>query len=391
MIVAISAVRTPMGKFGGTLKDFFAYELGGIVLKEACKRAKIPPHQIDECFLGCCFLAGNGINPARTASRLAGFPASVSATTIAMACASGMKAVIMGIQSILSGDAEIAAAGGMESVSNIPYLFVDSRWKQLKQGNKILLDGWCDARDPFLKNPRVGNTAENLISKYKISRKQQDIFALESLQKALSAQKKGLFKPEIVPIPLKHTSQNQIFAEDETIRENPSLKELEKLNPVFKEKGTLTAGNSSQSADGASAVLLTTEKKAKKTGTKPLFKICSYAVGAVENKWAEEAPSRVLPMALKKSGMTLKDLDYLEINEAFAGMILANLKILNYDTKKLNVNGGSIALGHPLGSSGSRILVTLYHVLKERGGEIGGAVIGGVGGVAASIIIQRYE
>ncbi len=391
-ITAAAAVRTPIGKFGGSLREVPVYQLGAAVIKAACQRANIQPEQIEDCILGCCRHAGNGTNPARTAARFAGLRKETPAATITMACASGMRAVIMGIQTLLAGDAEIIVTGGMESMSTIPYLLLNARWHGFKQGDQILRDGWYDSRDPFIENKGTGITTEALIKKYQITREEQDLFALESHKKALEARKKKLFQGEITPVEIEtNDGFREYWSEDETIREDTSLEKLAKLKPVFSENGTLTAGNSSPLSDGAASILLTTQKKAAKIGAKPLFSICSYAVGAADNEWMGEGPAKVLPKALKKAGMTLKDIDFLEINEAFSGMVLANQKILKWDPKKLNVKGGAIALGHPVGCSGARILTTLYHILKDFNGEIGAAAVGGAGGVAAAMVIQRHD
>jgi acetyl-CoA C-acetyltransferase len=395
-ITAISAVRTPTGKFGGTLKEIPVYHLGASVIRAACKKGGVSPNEIDECVLGCCRQAGNGTNPARTAALSAGLSKETPAATITMACASGMRAVILGIQTILSGDSEITAVGGMESMSTIPYLLLDARWKGFNHGSKMLVDGWYDSRDPFIANKGTAETTETLIAKYGITRAKQDQFALQSHQKASQARKKNLFKTEIVPIELETSERlKHFFTEDETIREDSTLEKLSKLKPVFGENGTLTAGNSSPLSDGAAALILTTKEKGRSLGARPLFSICSYAIGAVNNELMGEGPARVLPMALKKAGMSLKNIDFLEINEAFSGMVLANQKILEtekgWNPEKLNVKGGAIALGHPVGCSGARILVTLYHILKDFDGEIGAAAIGGAGGVAAAMVIQRHE
>jgi acetyl-CoA C-acetyltransferase len=379
-IVAVSAVRTPMGKFGGTLKDTPVFHLGAHAIQEAVKRSGFLPKQIQTCLMGCCRQAGNGTNPARTAARLAGLPKEVPATTITMACASGLRAVLLGAFEILAGEANVVVVGGMENMSQMPHLVLNSRWENLAQEKRVV-DSWWDSRDPLIEEKFPGSITELLVKKHKITRKEQDAYAFESHQKAIEAQKNGLFREEIAPI--------QTLHEDETIRKETSLQKLESLPPVFQEDGTLTAGNSSPFADGASALVLTTRKKAKAIGAKPLFSLVAWAEGGVENKWMGEGPAFVLPLALKKAKMHLEDLDFLEVNEAFAGMVLANEKLLKWDRSKLNKKGGALALGHPVGCSGARILVTLYYILKDFQGEWGACAIGGAGGVASALIIQR--
>ncbi|MHB2018082.1 MAG: thiolase family protein, partial [Candidatus Xenobia bacterium] len=377
--------RTPMGKFGGTLRDVPVYEMGAVAIREAVARAGIAPELIGEVLIGCCRQAGNGTNPARTAARMAGIPSHISAVTITQACASGTRAVIFGSQLLRMGEAQFVVAGGMESMSTIPYLIKDARWQGFRLGNKTIIDGWDDSRDPFIDDIGTGQITENLVNKHHITRQEQDQFALESHQKAAAARAEGCFQQEIVPI----TVEDKTLTHDESIREDTSLEKLGRLRPSFRRDGTLTAGNSSGLTDGASAMVLTTREVARAHGLKPLFTIQSYAVAAVDNEWMGEGPSVGLPIALERAGMQLQDLDFIEINEAFAGMVLANERLLRWDRARLNVHGGAIALGHPVGCSGSRILVTLYHILKQHNGEVGGAAIGAAGGVTAAVLIRR--
>jgi len=388
-VVVVSGVRTPMGSFGGTLRDMPVYDLGAIVIAEALKRVGLKGEQIDEVIIGHCRQAGNGPNPSRTAAVRGGIPVSVPTHTVNMACPSGMKALSLASQAIRLGEAELIIAGGMESMSTIPYLLKGVRWQGFRLGDKILQDGWADTIDP-LCNLGMGQTAENLVEKYKISREEQDKFALESHRKAAKAQDMGWFDSEIVPVTVpQQKGEPIIFSKDETIRRDTSLEKMAKLPPVFKKDGTVTAGNACQMTDGAVALLVTSRRKAKELGLKPLFSLVSYAQVAVEPSVMGEGPSLSIPKALEQAKMTLKDMDLIEVNEAFAVQVLANERVLRWDRGKLNVHGGAIALGHPTGISGARILLTLYHALKAHDGELGIAGICGGGGVSMAMVIKR--
>lgn len=389
-IVAISAVRTAMGKFGGTLKDIPAYDLGAVVIKEAIKRASISSNQVDDVILGNCRQAGNGPNPARTASVKGGVPDSVPVITLNMACPSGMRALAFATQSIRLGEANIVLVGGFDSMSTIPYLLKSARWDGFKMGNKILEDGWSDSIDPLI-GQGMGDTAENLFDIYKISREEQDEFAVDSHKKASAAQKSGWFDEEIVPVEIPGTNKNPsiIFDKDETIRHDIDKEKMAKIKPAFKRDGTVTAGNACGLSDGATALVITHRKMAEKLGVKPLFSIVSYSQVAVNPKTMGEGPALSIPAALEKAGMTLNDMDLIEVNEAFAIQVLANEKVLKWKREKLNVHGGAIALGHPTGISGARILVTLYHALKRLDKIYGVASICGGGGVSMAAVIKR--
>jgi acetyl-CoA C-acetyltransferase len=388
-VVVISAARTPMGRFGGTLRDVMAYDLGAVVVSEVLRRAGIDGEQVDEVILGNCRQAGNGPNPSRTASVRGGIPVSVPTHTVNKACPSGMKAVALASQAIRLGDSEIVVAGGMESMSTMPYLLKGVRWAGFKLGNKVLEDAWSDTIDP-LCNMGMGQTAENLVEKYKISREEQDKFSLESHQKAAKAQDEGWFDEEIVPVKVPQPKGEPIlFSKDETIRRDTSSEKMAKLPPVFKKDGTITAGNACQMSDGAAALVVTSRGKAKALGVKPLFSIVSCSQVAVEPAYMGEGPGVSIPMALKRAGMSLDDMDLIEVNEAFAVQVLANERVLGWDRSKLNVHGGAIALGHPTGISGARILITLYYALKQHDKEIGIAGICGGGGVSMAMVIRR--
>ncbi len=389
-IVIISACRTAMGKFGGSLKDIESYDIGGVAIKAAIERAKISPNQIDDVILGSCRQAGNGPNPARTAAIRGGVPSSVPVVTLNMACPSGMRSVALASQSIRLGEAEIVLAGGFENMSSIPYLLKGARWDGFKMGNKIIEDGWSDSIDPLI-GQGMGETAENLYDKYKIPREEQDDFAIKSHLKASAAQKNGWYNEEIVPIVIPSTKRTPeiIFDKDETIRHDINLEKMAKIPPAFRKGGTVTAGNSCGLSDGATALIVTSRKKANELGVKPLFSIVSYAQLAVEPSTMGEGPAFAIPEALKKAGMTLNDIDLIEINEAFAIQVLSNQKVLKFDMNKLNVNGGAIALGHPTGISGARILVTGYYAMKRLDKNYCVTSICGGGGVTNAMIIKR--
>lgn len=387
-VVAVSAVRTPMGKFGGSLKDVPVYDLGALVIKEALIRARLDGERVDEVIFGNCRQAGNGPNPSRTASVRGGIPVSKPTHTINMACPSGMKTIAVAAQSIRLGESEIILTGGMESMSTIPYLLKNARWEGFKMGDKVLMDGWGDNIDP-LCNLGMGQTAENLVKKYGISREEQDRFALSSHKKAAEAWEKDLFNEETVPVEIKNKTGPFNFSKDETIRADTTMEKLALLKPAFEKEGTVTAGNACSMSDGAAALVMTSRKKAKELGASPLFSILSYAHTAVEPKTMGEGPAISIPLALKAAKMNLTDVDLVEINEAFAVQVLANQRVLNISSEKLNVHGGAIALGHPTGISGARILVTLYHALKNRNQEIGLAAICGGGGVSMAMVIRR--
>jgi acetyl-CoA C-acetyltransferase len=389
-IVAISAVRTPMGRFGGTLRNVAAYDLGAAAIRAALSRAQVAGDAIDAVIYGSCRQAGNGPNPARTAAVRGGVPVSVPVETINMACPSAMRAIVAGSQAIRLGDSRIVLAGGMDSMSTIPYLLKNCRWDGFKMGDRTLLDGWSDSVDP-LCNMGMGATAENLVDKYKIPRAEQDAFAVESHHKAAQAQANGWFDEEIVPLEVPGVgSQPAVrFEKDETIRADTSVEKIAKLKPVFRKDGTVTAANACGMSDGATALVLTSREHARQLGATPLFSLLGYSSVAVEPSTMGEGPGVSIPAALARAGIALAQMDLLEVNEAFAVQVLANERVLKWDRQKLNIHGGAIALGHPTGISGARIVVTLYHALKRTGGEVGLAAICGGGGVSMALIIRR--
>jgi acetyl-CoA C-acetyltransferase len=388
-IVVISGARIPMGRFGGTLKDIPAFDLGGVAVAGALRRAGLKGEDIDDVVLGSCRQAGNGPNPSRSASLKGGIPESVPTITLNMACPSGMRALAMASQSIRLGDANTVMVGGFDSMSTIPYLLKDVRWEGFKMGNKTLLDGWSDSIDPVC-NMGMGQTAENLVDKYNLSREEMDEFALSSHQKAAEAQDNGWFDEEITPVEVPQNKAEPImFSKDETIRRGSTMEKMAKLPAVFRKDGKITAANACGMSDGAVALVVTSRSKAEELGAKPLFSIESYSQVAVDPTLMGDGPGVSIPAALESAGMSLGDMDFIEVNEAFAAQVLANERVLKWDRDKVNVHGGAIALGHPTGISGARIVLTLYHVLRVHEGELGVAGICGGGGVSMAMVIRR--
>lgn len=390
-VVAISAARTPMGRFGGTLKDFPVYNLGATAIRAAIGRAGVPADAVDEVIYGNCRQAGNGVNPARSASRFGGVPDQVPAHTVNMACPSGMKSMMLGAQALLAGDAKVLVCGGMDSMSTIPFLLKNVRWEGFKMGDRKLEDGWSDSVDPVV-GFGMGMTAENVAEKYGISRQAMDEFAAESQRRAAEAQERGWFDAEVVPveIPGQGKSPAVQFARDESIRGDTTVEKLAKLKPAFKpDGGKVTAGNACGMTDGACALVLTSREQAKALGVTPLFSILGYSNCAVDGAFMGEGPGVAIPKALQAAGRSLADMDLLEVNEAFAAQVLCNEKMLGFDRKRLNVHGGAIALGHPTGISGARIVITLLYALRRTGGELGVASICGGSGVTTAMVIRR--
>jgi acetyl-CoA C-acetyltransferase len=393
--VILSAVRTPSGRFQGSLSGFPAPKLGAMVVKEAVRRAGIgDPAQIDEVIMGNVVTAGEGQAPARQAAIFAGLPPSVGATTINKVCGSGLKAVMLAAQAIKAGDGDLFVAGGMESMSRAPFL-VDGRTGALRYGHTqltdaLLLDGlW----DPFM-NWGMGDAAEFIADEYEVTRQAMDEFALRSHQRAIAAIETGKFKAEIVPVEIPgKKGQVTVFDTDETPRRDTSLEALASLKPAFQKDGKVTAGNAPGLNDGAAAVVVASRAKAEALGAKPLARIVGQAQAAVEPKYLFIAPAKAIPRLLEKAGWALPQVDLIEINEAFAAQVLADgyaLADMGWDWDKVNVNGGGIALGHPIGASGARILTTLIYALKEHGLKRGVATLclGGAEAVAMAIEVE---
>ncbi len=390
--VILSAARTPIGRFQGALNGINATKLGAIAVKAAVERAGIDAKDIEEVLMGNVVQAGNGQAPARQAAIFAGVPATVSATTVNKVCGSGLKAAMMSAQAIRAGDAELFIAGGMESMSRAPYL-VNGRSGELKFGNQALTDALLNDGlwDPF-ENWGMGMAAEFIADEYEVTRAAMDEFALRSHLKAAEAQEAGHFKLEIVPVQIPGRKGDvTIFDTDEGPRKESTLEGLAKLKPAFKENGKVTAGNASSMNDGAAAVVISSRAYAERKGLKPMARIVGYAQAAVEPKYLFAAPAHAMPKLLNKIGWTLKDVDLIELNEAFAAQVLADgyaLADQGWDWSKVNVNGGAIALGHPLGASGARVLTTLIYALKDRGLKRGIASLCLGGGEAVAMAVE---
>jgi acetyl-CoA C-acetyltransferase len=385
--VIAAAVRTPTGKFLGGLSSFSAPQLGAIVIKEAVKRSAIAPDAIDEVIMGNVVSAGIGQAPARQAAVYAGLPVDIPAFTVNKVCGSGLKAVMLAAQAIRAGDAQAFVAGGMESMSNAPYLLPKARTGYRMGDGKIIdavvHDGlWCAFEDIHM-----GSEAEIIAEKFCVTRDEQDRFSLQSHQRAAAATAAGRFKDEIVPIEVKQKSGVVVIDKDEPIRADSSLEALAKLKPAFQEGGTVTAGNAPGLSDGASATVVADQDFARAHGLPVLARITGYASAAIEPRYIFAAPTRAVRRLLERTGLEISDFDLIEVNEAFAAQALANGKELDWDWSRVNVNGGAVALGHPIGSSGSRVLTTLIHELRRRGGGRGLATLclGGGGAVAMSI------
>jgi len=388
-VVIVSAVRTPIGSFMGGLSTVTAPKLGAIAIKGALEKIQLDPNVVDEVFMGTVIQAGLGQAPARQAALYAGLSNNVACTTVNKVCASGMKALMLGAQAIKCGDAEIVVAGGMENMSLIPH------YMNLRSGTKfgpstmvdgMQKDGLTDAYD----NNAMGVSADLCATEYKISREEQDNFAIQSYERSAKAWSEGKFDNEIVPVPVPQRKGDPIIISKDEEFSNVTLAKIPTLSPVFTKEGTVTAANASTINDGAAAVVLMSEEKAISLGLKPLAYIKGYADAAQEPKWFTTTPAKALPKALAKANLTLDEIDYFEFNEAFSVVGLANSKILGLDNDKVNVNGGAVSLGHPLGCSGTRIIVTLLNVLEQNNAKYGAAAICNGGGGASAFVIERY-
>ncbi|MEY4522337.1 MAG: hypothetical protein RIT10_1522 [Bacteroidota bacterium] len=387
-VYIVAAARTPIGSFLGGLSTIPATTLGAIAIKGAIEKGNIPADKIDEVFMGNVLQAGVGQAPARQAALGAGLQQSVPCTTVNKVCASGMKAIMLGAQSILAGDNELVVTGGMESMSQTPH-YIDGR-NGTKFGNIQLIDGITKdgLLDVYSKVP-MGNCAELCAKEYNITREDQDNFAIASYTKSAEAWKAGKFDNEIVPVAVPQRKGDPILVTEDEEYKNVFLDKIPGLRPAFDKDGTITAANASTLNDGASALVLASKEAVEKYNLKPIGKIVSYADAAQAPEWFTTAPSLAIPKALDKAGLTVKDVDFWELNEAFAVVGIANTQILGIDPAKVDVNGGAVALGHPLGNSGSRVVVTLLNVLKQNNAKIGGAGICNGGGGASAIIIEN--
>jgi len=388
--VIISAARTPVGKFLGSLKGFTSTELGALVVRESVKRAGVKPEDVDEVIMGCVIQAGLGQNPARQAALNGGLPSTVAAVTVNKVCGSGLKAVMMAAQGVQLGDSELVVAGGMESMSNAPYLLPKAR-EGYRLGNGELVDSmindglWC-----AFENYHMGCTGEVVAEEYAISRSQQDEFAVNSHRKAAAAIKQGKFKDEIVPVEIpQKKGAALIFDTDETVREDTTAEVLGKLKPAFKSEGTVTAGNAPGVNDGASAVVVTSLRRARELGVEPMAKIVAQAVAGVEPRMVMMAPVEAVRKLFKKTGWSGSEVDLIELNEAFSVAAVAVTRELGLDPAKVNVNGGAVALGHAIGQSGSRLLTTILYELKRRDARRGIVALCLGGGNAVAMAIER--
>jgi acetyl-CoA C-acetyltransferase len=391
-VVIVSAARTAIGKFGGSLAKISAPELGAIAIRSALERAKVAPTQVSEVIMGEVLAAGLGQNPARQAAIKAGIPVDVPAMTINKVCGSGLKAVMLAANAIIAGDAEILVAGGQENMSASPHLLMGSRdgfrMGDAKLVDSMIVDGLWDVYNQY----HMGVTAENVAKEHSISREDQDKFAINSQNKAEAAQKAGRFKDEIVPVPIPQRKGDPVpFAEDEYIRAGATLDQIAGLKPAFAKDGTVTAGNASGINDGAAAVVVMAAEKAKELGLKPMARIVAYATAAIDPKVMGMGPVPTSKRCLERAGWTISDLDLLEINEAFAAQSCAVHKVMGWDLAKVNVNGGAIALGHPIGASGCRVLVTLLYEMQRRAAKRGLASLCIGGGMGVAMAVERIS
>jgi len=389
-VYIVSAVRTPIGAFGGGLAEVAATQLGAVAVKAAVERSGINPEDVNEVLMGSVLQGNLGQAPARQAAKFAGLPDHVQCTTINKVCASGMKSVIFATQSILLGDSDIVVAGGMENMSNTPYYVEKARYGY-RYGNGQLLDAIVkDGLTDVYHQNLMGNSAELCAEKYKITREQQDEFAINSYKKSAAAWAAGKFAEEVVPVTVATRKGEVVISEDEEYK-NANFEKIPTLKTVFQKNGTVTAGNASKLNDGASAMVLMSKEKADAMGIKPLAKIIGYADAEQAPEWFTTTPSLAIPRAVEKAGLKMSDISFFEINEAFSVISLANNQLMNLDPAIVNVNGGAVALGHPLGNSGSRIIVTLIHVLKQNKAKYGVAGICNGGGGASAIVIENLQ
>jgi acetyl-CoA C-acetyltransferase len=388
-VVIVSAVRTPIGSFGGALSSMSATQLGAHAIKAALERIKLDPKEVNEVFMGNVMSANLGQAPVTQASIWSGIPNTVPGTTVNKVCASGMKAIMLGGESIMLGDNDVVVAGGMESMSNVPY-YLDKGRNGYRLGHGSITDGLVkDGLWDVYKDYHMGNAAELCATECKISREDQDAFAMESYKRSADAYSKGLFKDEISPVPVPQRGKDPIVVSEDEEYRNVKMEKIPTLKPAFQKDGTVTAANASKLNDGASAIILMNTEKATALGLKPLAKILSFADAQQAPEWFTTSPSKALPKAVAKANLKMSDIEYFEINEAFSVVAIANNREMKLDPSKVNVNGGAVSLGHPLGSSGCRIVVTLLNVLKQRNAKIGAAAICNGGGGASAMVIER--
>jgi acetyl-CoA C-acetyltransferase len=387
-VYVIAAVRTPMGSFGGSLKDFSATQLGGIAIKAVLEKAGIQPQLVNDVLMGCVIQANLGQAPARQAAKLAGLPDEVNCTTVNKVCASGMKAIAQAAQSIALGDADIVVAGGMESMSNVPFYVDSMRWGN-KYGNSSLIDGLAkDGLTDVYNGQAMGIAAELCARECSISREEQDVFAIESYKRSQAAWADGKFKEEVIPVSIPQRKGDPILFHKDEEPFNVKFDKIPELKPAFQKDGTVTAANASTMNDGAAALVLMSKEKAAELGLKPIARIVSYADAEQAPEWFTTTPAIAGPKAVAKAGLQMTDIDFWELNEAFSVVGIENTRRMKLDPAKVNVHGGAVSLGHPLGASGARIIVTLINVLKQNNGRYGAAGICNGGGGASAMVIE---
>ena len=389
-VVIVSAVRTPMGSFGGALSSMSATQLGSTAIKGAVEKAGINPDEIDEVYMGNVLQANLGQAPARQAAMGAGLSPNIPCTTINKVCSSGMKSIMLAAQSIICGDNDIVVAGGMENMSAVPHYFDKGRNGQ-KLGDMKLIDGLVkDGLTDVYNKVHMGNCAELCAKEMNISREAQDTFAIESYNRSADAWANGKFNAEVVPVSVPQRRGDDIVISEDEEYKNVKMDKIPNLRPVFDKEGTVTAANASTLNDGAAALILMSAEKAKELNLHPMAKIRSYADAAQQAEWFTTAPAKALPIALEKANVSTNDVDFFELNEAFSVVGLANIEKLGLDASKVNVHGGAVSLGHPLGCSGARIIVTLLHVLKQNNGKLGAAGICNGGGGASAMVVELF-
>ncbi len=389
-VVIVSAVRTPMGSFGGALSSVSATQLGSVAIKGAVEKAGINPNEIDEVYMGNVLQANLGQAPCRQAAIGAGLNQDIPCTTINKVCSSGMKSIMLAAQSIMCGDNEVVVAGGMENMSSVPHYFAKGRNGQ-KLGDMKLIDGLVkDGLTDVYNKVHMGNCAELCAKEMNFSREQQDAFAVESYNRSTKAWAEGKFSDEVVPVNVAQKRGDDIVISEDEEYKNVKMDKIPNLRPVFDKEGTVTAANASTLNDGAAALILMSAEKSKALSIQPLAKIKSYADAAHQPEWFTTAPAKALPIALEKANINTGDVDFFELNEAFSVVGLANIEKLGLDTRKVNVNGGAVSLGHPLGCSGARIIVTLLHVLKQNQAKVGAAGICNGGGGASAMVVELF-
>jgi len=387
-VVIVSAVRTPIGSFGGVFSSVSATHLGGVAIKGALEKVRLSADKVDEVYMGNVLQANLGQAPARQAALAAGLTQEVPCTTINKVCSSGMKSIMLAAQSIMCGDNDVVVAGGMENMSSVPHYFAKGRNGQ-KLGDMKLVDGLVkDGLTDVYNKVHMGNCAELCAKEMNFSREQQDAFAIESYNRSTAAWQNGKFKDEVVSVAVPQRRGDDLIVSEDEEYKNVKMEKIPALRPVFDKEGTVTAANASTLNDGAAALVLMSANKAVELGLKPIAKIRSYADAAHPPEWFTTAPAKALPIALEKANIATSDVDYFELNEAFSVVGLANIEKLGLDASKVNVNGGAVSLGHPLGCSGARIIVTLLHVLKQNNAKIGAAGICNGGGGASAMVVE---